>query len=250
MLITFEGIDGCGKSSQAKLLADRLNEQGIECILVREPGGSELSEDLRTVLLNTKHRAPIAHTAELLLFAASRAQVVEEVIEPALRRNAVVICDRFTDSTIAYQGYGRGLPLAYVRTVNDLATGGLVPDLTFLIDVPIELGISRRKGMGDDRMESESRLFFSHVVQGYMALAQKHPDRIHVIDGNDSMEDIHHTIGRLVEYELGNELRHAHKRSTATGRLWRAEELEEFVLPATGGFLGGVLAITDDAYQD
>ena len=144
-----------------------------------------------------------------VLFAASRAQLIAETIEPALKRNAVVICDRFSDSTIAYQGYGRGLPLAYIRNVNDLATGGLVPDITFMIDVPLELAIRRRKGMGDDRMESESRLFFSHVVQGYMALAQKHPDRIHVIDGTDSMEDIHHTISRLVEYELGNDLRHA-----------------------------------------
>lgn len=249
MLITFEGIDGCGKSSQAKLLADRLSEQGIECILVREPGGSELSEQIRNVLLYTKHEAPIAHAAELLLFAASRAQVIEEVIEPALRRNAIVICDRFTDSTIAYQGYGRGLPLAYIRTVNELASGSLVPDLTFLIDVPIELAIRRRKGMGDDRMESESRLFFSRVVQGYMALAQKHPDRIHVIDGNDSMEDIHHTIGRLVEYELGNDLRHAHKMPSATDRSWRAEEMEGFALPATGG-LPATLYVPSEAYQN
>jgi len=210
MLITFEGIDGCGKSSQAKLLADRLSDQGIETILVREPGGTQLSEQVREILLNMKHTTPISDSAELLLFAASRAQLINEVIEPALKRNAVVICDRFSDSTIAYQGYGRGLPLAYIRTVNDLATGGLVPEITFMIDVPLELAIRRRKGMGDDRMESESRLFFSHVVQGYMALAQKHPDRIHVIDGTDSMEDIHHTISRLVEYELGNDLRHAH----------------------------------------
>ncbi len=209
MLITFEGIDGCGKSSQAKLLADRLREQGIECVLVREPGGTELSEQVRTILLEAKHRSPISDSAELLLFAAARAQLVREVIEPALKRNAVVICDRFLDSTIAYQGYGRGLPLAYIRSVNDLATGGLIPDITFLIDVPLELAIHRRKDMGDDRMESESRLFFSHVVQGYMSMAQKHPDRIHVIDGTDSMEDIHHTISRLVEYELGNDLRHA-----------------------------------------
>ncbi len=214
MLITFEGIDGCGKSSQAKLIADRLRDQGIETLLVREPGGTALSEQIRSMVLNEKHEMPLSHATELLLFAASRAQLVKEVIEPALKRNAVVVCDRFTDSTIAYQGYGRGLPLAYIRSVNDLATGGLVPDVTFLIDVPLELAIQRRKGMGDDRMESESRLFFTHVLQGYMALAQKHPDRIHVIDGNDSLEDIHHTIYRLVEYERGNELRHASHAAT------------------------------------
>jgi dTMP kinase len=231
MLITFEGIDGCGKSSQAKLIADRLSDQGIETVLVREPGGTELSEQIRSILLDANREMPISHAAELMLFAASRAQLVVEVIEPALKRNAVVICDRFTDSTIAYQGYGRGLPLAYIRSVNDLATNGLVPDITFLIDVPLELAIRRRKGMGDDRMESESRLFFSHVVQGYMALAQKHPDRIHVIDGSDSMEDIHHTISRLVEYELGNELRRAHRLAN---RVRRAEGAS--ILPATGDF--------------
>ncbi len=235
MLITFEGIDGCGKSSQARLIADRLGEQGIETVLVREPGGSDLGEEIRNVLLTTKHRAPMSHAAELLLFAGARAQLVEEVIEPALKRNAIVICDRFTDSTIAYQGYGRGLPLAYIRTINDLATDGLVPDITFLIDVPIELAIRRRKGMGDDRMESESRLFFSHVVQGYMALAQTHPDRIHVIDGTDSMEDIHHTITRLVEYELGNELRRVPRMQANQSEGVRRELSEAFALPATGG---------------
>ncbi|SRR5581483_9817597 len=231
MLITFEGIDGCGKSSQAKLTADRLREQGFECLLVREPGGTELSEHIRTLLLDAKHHAPLAAEAELLLFAASRAQLVRETIEPALARNAIVICDRFTDSTIAYQGYGRGLPLAYIRSINDLATGGLVPDLTFLIDVPLELAIRRRKGMGDDRMESEGKLFFSHVVQGYMALGQKHPDRIHVIDGTDSMEDIHHTITRLVEYELGNDLRHAHRMLDQPRRAGSVSGL-----PATGDY--------------
>ena len=232
MLITFEGIDGCGKSSQAKLIADRLRDQGIETILVREPGGTDLSEQIRSMLLNEQRDMPLSYSAELLLFAASRAQLVKEVIEPALKRNAVVICDRFTDSTIAYQGYGRGLPLAYIRSVNDLATSGLEPDLTFLIDVPLELAIQRRRGMGDDRMEAESKLFFSHVMQGYMALAQKHHDRIHVIDGTDSMEDIHHTIYRLVEYERGNDLRHAHhaEMQPAVKNLTHAYEASEGVL--------------------
>ncbi len=241
MLITFEGIDGCGKSSQAKLLADRLTDQGFEVLLLREPGGTELSEQIRTILLDAKHKAPVSHSAELLLFAASRAQLVEEIIEPALKRSAIVICDRFTDSTIAYQGYGRGLPLAYIRSVNDLATGGLIPDITFLIDIPINLAIHRRKGMGDDRMESESRLFFSHVADGYMALAQKHPDRIHVIDGADSMEDIHHTITRLVEYELGNDLRHAHRIKGG----WRAENI-----PAELIAVGGELAYSLDGRSE
>lgn len=209
MLITFEGIDGCGKSTQARLLADRLREDGIETILLREPGGTALSEHIRTILLDQKHREPLSYAAELLLFAASRAQLIKEVILPALAREAVVICDRFIDSTVAYQGYGRGLPLARIEQVNALATDSLEPDLTFLIDVPIETAVQRRKGMGDDRMESESSTFFERVMNGYMRLAELHRDRIHVIDGTDSMEDIQHSIWRLVEYERGNDLRHA-----------------------------------------
>ena len=209
MLITFEGIDGCGKSTQARLLAEKLEEEGIETILVREPGGTELSEHIRDLLLTRSYTEPLSHTAELLLFAASRAQLIKEVINPALERNAVVICDRFTDSTVAYQGFGRGLPLAHIEHVNELAADQLVPDLTFLMDVPIDLAVSRRKGMGDDRMEAESRTFFTHVMQGYMYLAQRDSARIHVIDGTQSIEDIQQTINRLVDYERGNDIRHA-----------------------------------------
>jgi len=218
MLITFEGIDGCGKSTQARLLADRLREDGIETILVREPGGTELSEQVRSILLNTSFTHPLSHTAELFLFAAARAQLIKEVIEPALSRGAVVICDRFTDSTLAYQGFGRELPLSHIEHVNTLASDEIEPDLTFLIDIPLETAIKRRKGMGDDRMESESTAFFGHVIQGYMYLAQKHTDRIHVIDGNQSMEDIQQAIWRLVDYERGNDLRHAR----------HAEPMEEY----------------------
>lgn len=209
MLITFEGIDGCGKSTQARLLAEKLQDEGIETILVREPGGTALSEHIREILLTKSHTEPLSHAAELLLFAASRAQLVKEVINPALDRNAVVICDRFTDSTIAYQGFGRGLPLAHIEHVNQLAADELVPDMTFLMDVPIELAIHRRKGMGDDRMESESRTFFTHVRQGYMHVAQRDTLRVHVIDGTQSIEDIQQTINRLVDYERGNDIRHA-----------------------------------------
>lgn len=216
MLITFEGIDGCGKSTQARLLAEKLQEEGIETILVREPGGTELSEHIRQLLLNKAYTEPLSHTAELLLFAASRAQLVKEVINPALDRNAVVICDRFTDSTIAYQGFGRGLPLAHIEHVNELAADELVPDMTFLMDVPVDTAIERRKGMGDDRMESESRAFFTHVVQGYMYLAQRDTGRIHVIDGSQSIEDIQQTITRLVDYERGNDIRHARHINSAS----------------------------------
>jgi dTMP kinase len=235
MLITFEGIDGCGKSTQARLLAERLSDDGIETILVREPGGTELSEHVRDIVLNRQFDHPLSHTSELFLFAAARAQLVKEVILPALERNAIVICDRFTDSTIAYQGFGRGLPLAHVEHVNQLAADELTPDMTFLMDVPLETAINRRKGMGDDRMESESRTFFGHVVQGYMYLAKEHPDRIHVIDGTQSMEDIQQSIWRLVDYERGNDVRHARHLENISGLL-RAEAPVAAGVPQTHEF--------------
>ena len=209
MLITFEGIDGCGKSTQAQLLKDRLEIEGIEALLLREPGGTQLSEHIRGLLLEHNFSHPLTAEAELMLFAASRAQLVREVILPALKRNAIVILDRFTDSTIAYQGFGRGIPLSYIENINTLASAELVPDLTFLLDVPMETAIKRRKSKGDDRIEAESRKFYAHVQQGYMYLAQKHRDRIHVLNGEDALDHIHHNIWRLVEYERGAEVRNA-----------------------------------------
>jgi dTMP kinase len=209
MLITFEGIDGCGKSTQAQLLKERLLTEGIETVLLREPGGTQLSEHIRGLLLEHQFIHPLTAESELMLFAASRAQLVREVIVPALARDVVVILDRFTDSTIAYQGYARGLPLQHVEHICRLAAADLEPDLTFLLDVPLDTAISRRKQKGDDRIESESRLFYAHVVQGYMHLAKQHPGRIHVLNGADPLDHIHHNIWRLVEYERGNDIRHA-----------------------------------------
>ncbi len=209
MLITFEGIDGCGKSTQAQLLKDRLTIDGIETLLLREPGGTQLSEHIRGLLLEHNFSHPLTAEAELMLFAASRAQLVREVILPALKRDAVVILDRFTDSTIAYQGFGRGIPLQHIEHINNLASAEIEPDLTFLLDVPLETAINRRKGKGEDRIESESRTFYAHVQQGYMYLAEKHRDRIHVLNGEDPLDHIHHNIWRLVEYERGSEVRNA-----------------------------------------
>ena len=210
MLITFEGIDGCGKSTQAQLLADRLRAENIEVLLLREPGGTELSEQVRTILLNKEFSHPLTAEAELLLFAASRAQLIREVILPALERMAIVILDRFTDSTVAYQGFGRGVPLSHINHINALASSDLEPDLTFLLDIPLALAVSRRKSSKNDRIESETATFYSHVLQGYMYQAQHHSDRINVLNGENSIEEIHHNIWRLVEYERGNDVRHAH----------------------------------------
>ena len=209
MLITFEGIDGCGKSTQAALLAERLRKEHIEVLLLREPGGTELSEQVRSILLNKEFSRPLTAEAELLLFAASRAQLVHEVILPALSRMAIVILDRFTDSTVAYQGFGRGIPLSHISHINTLAAAELEPDLTFLLDIPLELAIKRRKGSKNDRIESESEIFYAHVLQGYMYQANLHSDRINVLNGEDLIEEIHHNIWRLVEYERGNDVKHA-----------------------------------------
>jgi dTMP kinase len=210
MLITFEGIDGCGKTTQAALLAEQLRNDGIEVLHLREPGGTELSEQVRTLLLNKDYTHPLASEAELLLFAASRAQLIHEVIKPALERNAVVILDRFTDSTIAYQGFGRGIPLGFIEHVNRLATADIEPDLTFLLDIPLAVASDRRASSGKDRIENETETFYNHVIQGYMYVAQHHTERVNVIDGTDSVENIRHNIWRLVQEERNYDITHAH----------------------------------------
>lgn len=210
MLITFEGIDGCGKTTQAALLAERFRAEGIETLHFREPGGTELSEDIRTLLLNKEYKYPLSGETELLLFAASRAQLMHEVIAPALLRNAVVILDRFTDSTIAYQSFGRGIALGFVEMVNRLATEDVEPDLTFLLNIDLPTASKRREATGKDRIESESELFYSHVIQGYMYCAKEHTERINVLDGNDTVESLANNIWRLVCEERNYDMTHAH----------------------------------------
>ena len=198
MFITFEGIDGCGKTTQAKLLVERLKSDGSEVLLLREPGGTELSEQVRNILLNKSYSQPLSREAELLLFAASRAQLIREVIEPALKRAAIVILDRFTDSTIAYQGFGRGIKLNHIEHINLAATGGREPDITFFLDIPLEDAAARRKAIANDRIESEESEFHQKVMEGYWYLAKQHPKRIRVIDGTESVEEIAEKIWRMV----------------------------------------------------
>ena len=171
-------------------------------VVTREPGGTPIAEAIRDVLLDPAHKA-MGATAELLLYEAARAQHVHEKIAPALEAGHVVLCDRFADSTTAYQGAGRGIGSEVLTDLHHLATGGVWPDLTLLIDLPVETGLERARGRGrKDRMEQESVAFHQRVREGFLALAQAEPGRIQVIDGDASVEDVHDAIRRAVEAVL------------------------------------------------
>jgi dTMP kinase len=181
LFITFEGGEGSGKSTQAKLLAARFEREGIPVLLTHEPGGTDLGNRIRS-LLKKQVETSVSPSAELFLFAASRAQIVTEVIQPNLGKGLTVICDRFAASTVAYQGYGRGLDLGLIRSVNDLATGGLKPDLTILLDIAPDRGLSRKPAVAD-RFEAEEAAFHARVREGYLKLARAEPKRWLVVDG-------------------------------------------------------------------
>ncbi len=200
MFITFEGIDYSGKSTQAKLLVERLKREEDQVIFLREPGGTAVSEKIRSILLDKAH-LDMTQLAELFLFSAARAQLVEEIIRPNLATGKVIVCDRFYDSTTAYQGYGRGLKLENVRFVNRLATSGLAPDLTFIMEIPVEEIIRRQSASGDspDRMESAGTRFYRQVADGYHALAEEEPQRCVLLDGLLPVEQIHEKIWTIIQ---------------------------------------------------
>ena len=194
--ITFEGMEGCGKSTQAKLLAQAI---GPDAVLTQEPGGTAIGRAIRQLLLDPANRAMSAE-AEVLLFFADRAQHVAEVIRPALAAGKIVISTRYVDTSLAYQGYGRGLDLDRIRSVAVLATGGLRPDLTLFFDLPLEIGLARvvRRG-GRDRLESEVREFHERVRNGYLELAAAEPDRWIRIDASGSEADVEARTRAAVE---------------------------------------------------
>ncbi|OXS28425.1 MAG: dTMP kinase [Desulfovibrio sp. MES5] len=197
MFITFEGIEGAGKSTAIEFLVEYLQAHGYDPVTTREPGGSALGRRLRSLLLDVRTTG-LCSRAELFLFLADRAQHVSEVINPALEAGQVVLCDRFTDSTLAYQGYGRGLDIEYLRGLNQAATGGLQPELTLLLDLPVRCGLvragERNRATGiviaEGRFDSESLDFHERVRQGYRALAEEEPDRFAIIDASQPPEDV------------------------------------------------------------
>jgi dTMP kinase len=196
MFITFEGIDGSGKSTQLKLLARELENAGHKVKVLREPGSTPFSEKIREILLS--NRFDIAPLTELLLFEASRSHLVQNEILPALKNNEIVICDRFYDSTTAYQGYGRGLNLDDVRRMNAIATGGLQPDITFFLDVSVFTSYFRTKDIASDRIEAAGDEFFNRVRSGFLKIAEQEPDRVIVINSESKIEDTHRKIMSII----------------------------------------------------
>ncbi len=195
MFITFEGIDFCGKSTQVELLKKYLEQNNNKTVIIREPGGTEISEKVRDILLDKKNNMMFIET-EILLFAASRSQLVREKIRPYLNENYYVISDRFHDSTTAYQGYGRGLPVEIVNNIHNLSIGETIPDITFFIDIPVEEAERRKAAQGSrslDRIEVSANNFYEKVRRGYLEIAARQK-RFKVINGMISIEEIHKQI--------------------------------------------------------
>jgi dTMP kinase len=204
VFITLEGIEGCGKTTQARRLVEHLHTLRLPAVLTREPGGTRIGDQIRKILLHSAN-TDLTPLAELLLYEASRAQHVQEVIRPKLANGIHVVCDRYGDASVAYQGVGRELTIPLVQKANRLATGGLQPDLTIVIDVAPEVGLSRARSrnlkfdfaLDEGRFEEEDLRFHRNVRDGYLALAQEAPQRIRVIDGSGSPEAVQQQIAAL-----------------------------------------------------
>lgn len=198
IFITFEGPEGCGKSTQSKLLYEYLKKSGLDCVYTREPGGTRLGEKIREILLHSDG-IKISDLSELFLFEAARSQIVKEVIAPALKANKVIICDRFSDATLSYQGYGGKIPLEIIKALDHAATGALRPDLTILLDLDTLLGLRRAKHKGADRMERKDIAYHKRVRSGYLELAKRYHKRIKVIKVADTIRRTQSAVIREVE---------------------------------------------------
>ncbi len=199
LFITFEGGEGSGKTTQIQKLEAALTARGLQVLATREPGGTETGKEIRRILLDEKngHLAPLT---ELMLYAADRAQHVAETIRPALSQGKIVLCDRFTDATVAYQGFGRGLDLKLIQTLNELATQRLKPDLTFLLDLPVTIGLKRAKarleasGKGEGRFEAEAEAFHEKIRQAYLQLAKAESKRFILLNADNEIDSLHRQI--------------------------------------------------------
>lgn len=197
--ITFEGPEGCGKSTQIRLLSESLTKQGRTVLTTREPGGTDVGEEIREILMNPEH-VELTDLTEVFLYEAARAQLVNEVIIPALDSEHIVLCDRFSESTLAYQGYGGKISVEWIQKIDQMVRGGLSPDLTLFIDVDPEVGLKRARASekGIDRLEEKDLEYHKRVYQGYLELAKKNPERIKRVDGSKSPREVHEEILKLV----------------------------------------------------
>ncbi len=205
LFITFEGVEGSGKTTQIQRLKRYLTRKGIPCKVTREPGGCSIAEKIRKILLNPDHREMVAMT-ELLLYEAARAQHVMEIVKPFLEKEGIVLCDRFGDATLAYQGYGRGIDLKRIEQLNYLSSQGIRPDVTFLLDCPSDVGLKRAiqrnrvmKQEKEERFEREEIQFHRRVRKGYLAIARKEPHRVRVIDTRQGEEKVFEKIQKIVD---------------------------------------------------
>jgi dTMP kinase len=205
LFITFEGVEGSGKTTQIQRLKKYLTQKGIPCKVTREPGGCPIGEKVRKILLNPDHREMVP-LSELLLYEAARAQHVKEVIEPFLKKGGVVLCDRFSDATIAYQGYGRKIDLRWIERLNHFSSRGIKPDVTFLLDCPSDVGLKRAlkrnrtlKQEKEERFEKEKIQFHQRVRKGYLTLAKKEPHRVKVVDTRQGKDNVFNKILKTVD---------------------------------------------------
>jgi dTMP kinase len=205
LFITFEGVEGSGKTSQIQRLKKYLTQKGIPCKVTREPGGCPIGEKVRKILLNPDHREMVPAT-ELLLYEAARAQHVKEVLTPFLKKGGIILCDRFCDATLAYQGYGRRIDLKWIDRLNRLSSQGIKPDVTFLLDCPSDVGLNRAlqrnrtlKQEREGRFEREEIQFHRRVRKGYLAIARKEPHRVKVIDTREGEEKVFEKIRKIVD---------------------------------------------------
>jgi len=196
LFITFEGIDGCGKTTQLNLANEYIKEKNYKTIVTLEPGGCEIGKNLREILLF--HKGFVSDTAELFLYLADRAQHIEEIVLKNINEGKIVLCDRCIDSTVAYQGFGRGGDIERINFLNEIATQGKKPDLTLVFDVDIETA-QKRVGKTKDRLEKENLDFHKKVQQGYLALARKFPERIKVIDANESVDNVFCNVKKIID---------------------------------------------------